>query len=296
MDIEELKAFCEIVEKKSFSQVAEIFHITQPAVSFQIQSLEKHFGTKLLDRFPQGVELTPKGEVLYEYAQKILELYEQSRQSIAKMDGVLRGRLVIGSSTIPGHYILPKLMGQFKKEHPQVYPILRVMDTQKVVSSVLKRALELGVVGAIIETDNLRFEEFIKDELILIVPSSSGWQNRKELTWEQLRKEPFIMHEEGSGISIIVKRKLDEIGFSLDDLNVIMELEGTSAIKTAVEAGLGVSIVPECSVKNEIKLGQIKSVKIKNSPLKRNFYFVYHKRRTLSPICKTFLKFAKIGR
>ncbi|MGD9101505.1 MAG: LysR family transcriptional regulator, partial [Anaerolineae bacterium] len=166
MNLRQLRTFMRVVECKSFTWAAEELYLTQPAVSFQIRSLEKEYGIDLLDRSGREIIPTASGQILLDYARRILNLYDESKLEIDRLNNLLRGTLVIGASTGPGEHILPQLLGRFKAQYPSIEIVLRISRTREIIQQVLERVLEIGIVGATVTNDALVFEPFIKDELI----------------------------------------------------------------------------------------------------------------------------------
>jgi DNA-binding transcriptional LysR family regulator len=291
MDIKQLKAFCTVVEKGSFSKAAEMLNLTQPTISFQIASLEKELGTKLLDRGGRQLIVTRSGGILYEYASKILELTQEAKQAIDEVKGLIRGELIIAASTIPGEYILPDLLPGFKQRYSGIDVVLAISDTSGVIKKVMDNEVEVGAVGAKEGGEKLVFTKFATDRLVLITAPDSKWFKRDAITLDELKELPFILRESGSGTRTIVRQRLKEMGTSEAGLNIVMELGSTTAVKKAVECGAGVSIVSERAVENEIKLGLLKKKSVRGLEISRDFFFVYKRQRTLSPAASAFLQF-----
>ena len=291
MDIKQLKVFCAVVGKGSFSQAAEMLNLTQPTISFQIASLEKELGTKLLDRSGRGITVTKSGEVLSQYASKVLQLTREARQAIDEIQGLIRGELVIAASTIPGEYILPPILHRFKERYSGLDIVLAISDTRGVIKKVIDNEVEVGAVGAKEKEGKLVFTKLATDRLVLITALDSGWFKRKVITLDELKEAPFILRENGSGTRTIAMQKLKEMGIDEEELNIVMELGSTAAVKKAVECGIGVSFVSERAVETEIKLGLLKEVQVKGLELNRDFFFVHKRQRTLSPAASAFLQF-----
>src|SRR5207237_244583 len=174
MDTRQLAAFCEVVDRKSFSQAAERLGVTQPAVSLQVRSLEKRLGTKLLDRSGRRVEPTEAGQRLYRASQRMLALEGQLLEELSGEDSELRGELALGASTGPGGTVVPVLLGEFQREHPELSVALSISDTNSVIEQVAERELELGIVGAAPRHRGVVFEPFLRDEVILVVAAGYG--------------------------------------------------------------------------------------------------------------------------
>jgi DNA-binding transcriptional LysR family regulator len=291
MELNQLRVFCAVVEKKSFSRASEAVFLSQPTVSLQIGALEQELGTKLLDRRAREVGLTRTGEILYQYARRILQLASQAEHAIDQLKGLTKGVLALGASTIPGEYLLPSLLAEFKALHPAIEIDLHISDTQDVITKVLAHELELGFVGTRDKSDKLVFKSFAKDKIVLIVSAHTTPLHQNSLTVEQLKGIPFILRESGSGTRTTVKQKLLEKGIKEEELNVIMKLGSTAAVKHAVEKGPGVSFVSEKAIKNEVKLGTIKVVPVVDLELDRDFFIMFQRHRSQSPAADALLRF-----
>jgi len=293
VDIKQLKIFCTVADKNSFSLAAEVLDLTQPTISFQIASLEQELGTRLFDRGGRNTSLTKSGEVLYRYAVQIIDLTVEAQQAIDRLQGLLSGEITLGASTIPGAYILPPLLKRFKENYSGIDIRLIVGDTREITARVLHNELEIGVVGASEKSDHLVFDRFVTDNLVLAVPAHTDWFASDTVTLEALRQIPFVMREEGSGTRTIMERKLAEVGLGIEDLNIVMTLGSTAAVKGAVESGAGASIVSQRAVQNEIKLGTVKVIGIEGIELGRDFFVVHRKHKVLSPAAEALLDFLK---
>ena len=291
MQLNQLRVFCAVVENKSFSRASEAVHVSQPTVSFQISSLEQELGTQLLDRRGREVTITRSGEVLYRYARRILQLVDEADQAIEQLKGLMRGELTIGASTIPGEYILPGLLAEFKGKYPGIDINLIVGDTRGIVQKVMDNEVEIGLVGTREKNDKLAFESFTTDRLVLITPADCNWLRGETVTLEELKKVPFILRESGSGTRATIKKRLHEAGVKEEDLHVVMTLGSTAAVKKAVESGVGASLISERAIEKEIKLGLIKKVPIKDLELNREFFIVLRRGRSLSPATNALLQF-----
>jgi DNA-binding transcriptional LysR family regulator len=291
MDIKQLKVFRAVAEKKSFSLAGEMLGLTQPTISFQIASLEGELGTKLLDRGGRTTTLTRSGQLLYRYTLQLLELHSEMEQAIHKLQGLFWGEISVGASTIPGEYILPSLLQNFRANHPGIEITMIIGDTKAVLAKVLAGEVEIGVVGASERNDKLTFTRFLTDKLVLIAPAQNDWFASDVATLAELRKAPFIMREAGSGTRTIMQQKLKESNLSLDDLKIAMTVGSTNAVKMAVESGAGVSIVSEWAVRNELKLGLVKAMDIEGLELIRDFFIVHRKHKVLSPAAEALLQF-----
>ncbi|HLE41790.1 MAG TPA: selenium metabolism-associated LysR family transcriptional regulator [Nitrospirota bacterium] len=296
MDLHQIEIFCTLIRLRSFSRTAEVLYLTQPTVSGHIKNLETELGIKLLDRLGRRVIPTGEGEVLFRRGLQLLALRDELRQELGEVSGKVTGLLKIGGSTIPGAYILPSLIGKFKTRHPSVAIQLIIADTAKVAEAVLNGDLSLGVVGARIADPRLETHTFVKDELVVVVPSGHPWAKRKNIPVEALKGVPFILREEGSGTKRIMEERLEKAGFSLSDLNTVAIMGSSDAVRQSVKAGLGVSILSIRAVQDDIDAGRLAAVRLRGVTFERNFSVILLKGRSRSPLCRTFLDFLLRGK
>ncbi len=294
MSLRELRTFLRVVERKSFTLAAKDLHLSQPAVSLQIRSLEEEYGTELLDRSGQEIIPTASGQVLVEYAERILALHDESRQEVDKLNRLVRGTLEIGASTGPGEHILPQLLGRFKADYPQINILLRIAGTEEIIEEVRRRILEVGIVGAKLTDRDLEFEPFVKDELTIIANPQHRWARRESVKLDDLRREPFILQQPGAGIRTMLEEGLNNIGLELNDLNVRMELGLQESVKTAVADGLGIGIISRFAVRHEVASGALVELPVRDLPdFREEFYLVRSRKKKLSRLTAEFLSFAK---
>jgi DNA-binding transcriptional LysR family regulator len=292
LDLHKLEIFYWVAELKSFSQAAELLSLRQPTVSAHVQELETAVGGKLLYRIPGKVSLTPLGLMLAEKAKTLLAFKRETVAAVEQFHGTLSGELWVGGSNIPGEYLLPQKLGAFMKKYPAVRPILRIGDSAGIVEDVLDGKVELGVVGAKTDEARLCFEKLWDDEMVLAVPKAHPWSQRSFVRAADLKREQFISRERGSGTLVSLLRILGKGRRTSDDvLNVAMELGSTEAIKEALMAGFGISILSRISIRHELAEGSIVEVPIRGMTMKRDFYQVYHRRRPLHPIARAFREF-----
>lgn len=293
MDIKQLEIFTKIVELKSFSRAADTVFLTQPTVSGHIQSLEEEVGQRLLDRLGREVVPTKAGMVLYDYAKKMVALRDDARQALDQLMGRMKGEIILGGSTIPGEYLLPSIIGRFREKYPEVTVVLKIGDTADIVNRVLTGECEVGIVGSRIEDNRLEYSEFVKDELIII--ASPGYQMARKggITASALASIPFVMRERGSGSRMTIEKRLLEMGVDPAGINVVAEMGSTEAVKQAVKAGLGVSLVSSMAVTEDLRHKTLKVVPFRGKRFLRSFYISSHRGRTMSPIGQAFLDFLK---
>jgi DNA-binding transcriptional LysR family regulator len=280
VNINQLRTLIALAECKSFSLAADKLFLTQPAVSFQINSLEEHFGARLVDRSGKKAELTEEGRIVQEFARETLAGLARAEYQISELTRRVRGRLLVGASTIPGEYILPHLIGAFKDKYPEVQISLEIGDSDQIRKKVLEQRLDLGVVGAECKQPQLLTQKVLEDELILIVPQRHRWPSGTPVTVHDLIEENFILREKGSGTRQVLLDRLKEQGLDISSLHVVMELGSTEAILTAVEAGLGISVVSRWAADKALALGQVREIKVEGLDFKRDLFIIIH-RQTL---------------
>ncbi|RBP46733.1 selenium metabolism-associated LysR family transcriptional regulator [Garciella nitratireducens] len=287
MEIRQLQTFVYVVQLKSFSKVAEKLFLTQPTITSHIQSLEKELGIILLNRSSKEITLTKGGQILYEYALNILDLKDKALFSLDAYKGKIKGCLTLAASSIPEQYVLPELILEFRKFYPDVTFDVKHYSSREAIDKIEKYDIEFGMVGTKIEHSKLSFANLMLDQLVLIAPNQ--WETiQNPLPMEKLVTLPFILREESSGTRIQFEKILKQEGYSVEDLNIICYFQSSEAIKEAVKKGLGVSIVSEKAIEVERKFNLLQIIPLE---MKRNFYFVYHKNRALSPLGDTFKKF-----
>jgi DNA-binding transcriptional LysR family regulator len=212
---------------------------------------------------------------------------------MAHFQGKLQGSLVVGGSTIPGGYLLPRVIGLFKQEFPQVMLSLVIADTAQIMAGVLEGHLEFGVVGAQTPQKGIVQEKLIEDRMRLIVPPEHPWAGRKKIPLAFLLKEPFIVRERGSGTLASIRESLSRRGYGVDALNIVAELGSTEAVRQGIKSRVGVSILSTLAVADELEQGAFKALEIEGVDLTRSFYLTRHRQRSLSPLGDAFIRFLR---
>ena len=291
-DLRQLEIFRKVVELESFSKAAEVVFLAQASVSERIANLENMLGLKLLDRLGRRVVPTKAGELLYKHA---LNLLEMKRIACAEMEdflGIRRGEIRIGGSTIPGEYILPRVLGLFGRKNSQITVALVIADSAEIENRVLEGRLELGVIGRKTSQRSLATSPLWQDELVIAVPSGHRWAKREEVSLEELTQEPFILRESGSGTLKTLDDYLRAAGLEgIGSLRIIARLGTSTAVKEGIKAGLGVSILSSLAMNTEFETGLLKQLKVRGLRMTRSFYMIRDKRRTPSPLCNAFIDF-----
>ncbi len=294
IDFRHLETFCRVAELKSFSRAADDLFLTQPTVSGHILSLEKSLSLRLFDRTSRQVRLTKAGEVFLRYASKILTIRKELLNALSEFSQGIRGELSLGASTIPGEYLLPKLMGDFKKDHPHFTLSLKIADTKEIVQDVLQGDVEFGMIGAKVNHPSLHYEKYEDDEIIVVAPSGHPLARKKRVDLEDLLKEPWIIREEGSGTQMAVDKALRRKGRTLKAFNVATEMGSTSSMKEGVKARLGLAFISARAAEEELNQGLLSRIAVEGmESISRQIYIVSHRGRTFSPIGMKFLRFLK---
>jgi LysR family transcriptional regulator, low CO2-responsive transcriptional regulator len=293
MDTRQLAAFCAVVERHSFSQAAERLGVTQPAVSLQVRSLEKRLGIQLLDRSGRRVEPTEAGVRLFRSAQRMLQLEEQMLDEVSS-DGVgaLTGEISIGASTGPAAVAVPVLLCEFQQRHPDLRVALEVHDTQAVVDLVADRELELGIVGAARRQRSVRFEPILEDDVILICLPGHPFAGRT-IGVDELRGETLIVMQEGAGVRQVVEDELRDMGVRLRDLATSLELGLQESVRSAVQAGYGVTFISRTAVESDLAAGTLAEARLAGMNAKREISLVRAAGRVPTRAAEEFVAFVK---
>ncbi|WP_336786243.1 selenium metabolism-associated LysR family transcriptional regulator [Paenibacillus sp. MMO-177] len=293
LNFHQLHIFYTVAERGSFSAAAQSLHMTQPAVTMQVQSLEDYFGTKLLQRSTKRIDLTEAGKALMPYARRSIELIRDTDQAMSAFTKQLKGRLQLGASLTIGEYILPRLLGPFGQTFPEIAISMKVMNTAQIIEEILNHQLTFGLIEAPVNHPDMQMEAVMSDELKLIVPKDHPLSKRPTVMLDEVAEYPFVVREQGSGTRLVMEEQLKRKKIDPADLKIVMELGSTGAVKSAVEAGLGVSFISESSVKHEVALGLLHVVPIEDARFKRQFYSIYLKSTLLPISAVTFLTFLR---
>lgn len=290
IDFRKLEIFLKVYETKSFSKASKLLYLTQPTITLHIKELEEILDVKLLHRSTRKVIPSKAGKIVYEYGKEIVKLLKEMKKELELIKDEKKGIVEIGGSTIPGQYILPKIVKSFKEKYPEISIFLKVGDSKEIVEKLIKGEFDLGMVGAIFRNKDLIFKPCYEDEIVLITPSDFP---KEEIDLEELYQIPLIKREEGSGTWKNTLETLQKRGLDILKLNIIGEMGSTEAIKEAVKSGLGCGFVSSLAVELEKKLDLVKIVKIKHIFIKRKFYLVYSKIKKFTFSEEKFIEFIK---
>jgi DNA-binding transcriptional LysR family regulator len=280
------------VKQGGFSSAAKALFISQPAVSAQIKILEESYKIKLFERSPKKIELTKAGNILFSYAEKIFDLTEKADRALGGLTGVRTEDIRISAILTLGAYYVPSIINEFKKKYPGIEIHLTVGYTYNVINNVLSMNSDLGLIGSAISDENLLLRPLWEEPLVLIVSPSHKLASQLSVDIYKLKDEDFIIPEKGSGVRDVINNIFGLKGISL---NVIMELGENEAVKRAVAAGLGVSLISPSVIRKEVSLGILHALKISNKKVTRKYYAIYRKDRHINDTINNFIDMALLN-
>ena len=287
-----MRVFITVADKKNFSKAAKALSLTQPAVSFQIQTLEQYYQTMLFDRVNRHVKLTAAGELLLDYAVHMNNLQAELERNMQQLTGHVKGELLVGASTTIGEYILPYVVGAFKQEYPDVNATIQIMNTNDIAENVNNKSFDLGIIEGPVElTENMETIAFLEDELVLAIPSNHPFATKESITLEELKTLPYITREPGSGSRLIFEQALIDADFDIEELHMVMELGSTTSIKSAIMGGLGISTISKWAIQDLVKTGKVAALTIEGLTLKRTFNIILNNEKFHSEATGKFLDF-----
>lgn len=285
-----LQVFYTVAKQLSFTKAAELLYMTQPAVTFQVKQLEEHFNTRLFERSHSKITLTPAGEVAMEYAERILNLSSEMDTRLGELTGQISGTLLVGASTTIAEYMLPRLLGDFKAQYPNVHARLMVANSEAIEAKIADHTLDVGLIEAPSHHPQLMSHVCCEDELVAICSPKHAVAQYASITPVQLAELPYVSRESGSGTREVMDDYFRKNGVQPEDLHIVMELGSREAIKGAVEAGLGIAIVSRATIQKEIKLGDLIAIPLEPR-LNRPLSMVNAKEKFRSRLLQTFLEF-----
>ncbi|MBW2598714.1 MAG: LysR family transcriptional regulator [Deltaproteobacteria bacterium] len=292
--IQQMRALVCLAEERSFSRAAKKMYLTQPSLTKHIKNLEEGIGVQLVDRKGREMSLTPEGRILCESAKRVFGLIDDTGEKIARMKENESGSIRIAASTIPATYILPHSLSRFRDRHKDIHCYVRTNDSDLTLDMILNDEAEIGFIGREITGRKLRAEKLWRDRLVLVVPASHKWSERGKVSLNEVSTEPFVSRERGSGTRKVLEESLRKnTNLTLSGFNIVCELGSSEAVKEAVLAGLGVSIISIHAVGREMEGGLLFAVPMENCSIERNFYVIYKKRVGLMKHHKVFLDFIR---
>jgi DNA-binding transcriptional LysR family regulator len=292
--MQQMEALLYLVQEGSFSRAAKKMLLTQPALTKNIKNIEDSLETKIVHRDTGGVVLTAAGKILYDYAGRILRLRNEAKEKIMRVGENKGGDIYIGASTIPATYILPSALSLFRKKHPDILVHIQAADSEETMNMVLEKEREMGIIGKKPHNKKVIAQSLWEDRLILIVPPNHHWCKKKFISIMELLAEPFVIREKGSATREILEACLKEtFSINFTQLNVCAEMGSSEAIKEAVIAGLGVSVISVHAVARELEQKLLFTVSLPGCTFERHFYLVYQRKLELRTPHKVFIDFLK---
>lgn len=263
--------FVMVVEKQNFTRAAEALHMTQPAVSQYIQTLERTVGAHLLERSNKYVRLTKAGEIVYHHAQEMIRLNTRMQYLVDELMNKAQGSLSIGASYTYGEYVLPHVIGKMRMKYPLIQPSITIGNTQEIERLVLRNQLDVGIIEWEFQHDHLYIESFADDEMYIVAPQNHRLAGKPQLDLSELQEDIWILREEGSGTREAAEKMFARFQFSPSH---VMDFGSTQIIKESLEAGLGISLLSQWAIQKELALGTLKILEIRNLPVIRKFSFL----------------------
>lgn len=288
VNLSNLRTFLTVARHRGITRALGELHLTQPAVTRQIQGLEEHLDAQLFVRKGRFLDLTEAGEILEQYAVRVFQLLTDAREAIDGLKGLIRGHLRISAATTIGIYMIPDVLGEFKSEHPGIEVSLNVSNKEEVIRQVKEGVADLGFVMPPVSSPELAMDEYLEDDMVLIVSPQHRLATVETVSTSALADEVFILRERGTGTREIIEEELRRAGV---DLMHSMELWSTEAVKKTVAANLGVAFVSSRAVALEVMVGNLCAIQVSNLNFRRTTYMLYLRKRPLSPAAAGFRRF-----
>ncbi len=295
MNLKQLEAFLWVAELQSFTKAARQLYMSQPAVSFQIKSLEEVLNVSLFQRGEKKITLTEAGRIIYPEAKKLLIHYQNIKYSIDELKGLKTGCLSVGASTIPGEYIIPLFIGAFRQIFPGIQVKLKVAGSGEVTRWVLDREVDLGVAGVAVASEELECIPWIVDRMVIITPPDHYLAEYEEIDYREILKEKFILREPGSGTRRVFEKKLEDRDIDPGAIDVAMELGSTRAVITAVQAGLGIGVVSGWAAGEPLQTNKVRQISLSGLDLNRYLYIIRYKNWSGNYASDSFIDFIREG-
>lgn len=291
MDLHYLELFNTIAKYESYKKASELLHISQPALSVQIKKLESQIGLKLFDKTGNRIHLNENGIMLQQYTRKIFDIVDELQNHISDMQNTVGGTLNIGGSNSPGSYILPEVIGAFKKLYPGIRFNLHISDTSEISELIHNGTLDIAVNGGNCQYNSyISVEKLFDDKLVIVASPQNPYFSKESLTSVELKHQSFVMHKVDSQLYQCYKRLIGELNIPE---NISMYLGNIDAIKKAVSSDLGISLLPYVAVKFELMNGLLKVLDIPEFKTDYPYQLIYNKNKTLSPASRKFINFIK---
>jgi len=296
MNLKQLEAFVHVAEGGSFSKAAKELFLTQPTVSAHISSLEKELNVRLFIRNTKEVNLSDDGKELYKYAKQMIDLQKKIEERFSAKKEAGKHCISIAASSIPAQYLLPKVLLRFNEKFPDEQLKIIETDSSQVVTKVVDHMVDVGFTGTVLEKKHCKYLPFYKDELVIVTPAAEKYvkiqdEMPDDISW--IKKEAFIMREDGSGTRKEAEKQLQNAGIAVESLNVIASIGNQEAIKKAVRQGMGISVMSRLAAEDEIEAGKLLIFPIPGASEGRDINLVYNKNYELSRSAERFIRVVK---
>lgn len=290
LNFHQLHIFHAVATHLSFSRAAEALEITQPAVSIQVQELEKSLGVILFHRRPRGLRITEEGEIVFAYSQQIFSLARKMVATVQEMQDLESGHLIVGASTTPGEFVLPMAVGQFRRLYPGVHVELVISNTRSIIQRILNREIDLGMVGDRGEdhAGDLEMMDYVDDEIVLVASPDHPLAGISSVTPAQVVEHGLIVREKGSATRHVAERLFRSLGA---EPRVELELGSNQAVKQAAGAGGGIGVISRLGTVAETRAGMLVILDVAGWVCRRPLTLVHPKDRYLSPAQRAFREF-----
>ncbi|WP_047151142.1 LysR family transcriptional regulator [Aneurinibacillus tyrosinisolvens] len=286
MHYDALKTFVTVVEEKSFTRAGEKLRLSQPSVSLHIKNLESEFQAKLIDRSPKHLYITAAGEMLYERAKQMLNLYEKAREDLYTHQHTIKGKLHIGASYTIGEYILPRLLAAFSHEYPEAEVEVTVGNTESIARAVKLLQMDVGLIEGQTNDKDLQITPFMQDEMVLVVPTNHPLAAFKMIDADKLHDCTWIVREEGSGTRVYTDYVIENFGLRVKKM---VTFSSNQAVKEAVAAGLGVTVLSDWAVRKPLQYGELASLSIQGRTFLRQLSYIQAAHVEMTQLTRLFL-------
>nr|WP_206761373.1 LysR family transcriptional regulator [Bacillus paralicheniformis] len=267
-----MKTFVTLAEVKNFTKTAELLLMSQPSVSMHIKNLEKEFQTKLFERSPKYLKITPTGETLYDRAKQMITIYEQTRQDILDHHNSIKGELKIGASFTIGEYILPSLLFDLQKEYPELELKAVIGNTEEIVQSVRLYKVDIGLIEGQTNEKELSVHAFMQDELFITASSNHPLAAKQDVTMADLQNQTWVTREVGSGTREYLNHVIRSNGLKVKSFLTISSNQG---IKETLMTGIGLSLLSESVIERDVQHGNLSVIRLKNQTFTRTLSYIY---------------------
>lgn len=292
--IQQLESLVHLVAERNFSRAARKMILTQPSLSKHIKNLEDAAGTRLVNREGTGISLTPEGRLLFEFARKVLYLREDVKERMLRLQDKSSGSIRISASTLPATYILPHILSRFQKSYPQIQTFVQSANSEDAIDMVLHQQSEMGFIGKSPHSKKLHSEPLWQDRLILAAPAGHPWTGAASVSVKDLLEAPFVLREKGSATRELLGNFLAEhAGIDLNQLNIVAEMGSAEAVKEAIIANLGISVLSIHAVKRELDQGIVVEIPIQGWRIVRRVYLIYRHQLGIMKHHQLFLDYVR---